>query len=151
MSLSRTPVAVNLSEDYSDSDVSAYAPDPRSPNIDPKSRVAMPVPLSPAADSLDNREAIEARLAGLKQIEEANAYRYDILIAKRQRKDDRTNHRRNLEDQQIGNARIRKNERVQARRAPEDAAFDQIDRAIHEEESVSRGVFESQPLILTHH
>ena len=137
VSMSRPPVATYPNEDLSDSDVSAYAPDPRSPSIDPKSMVASPVPVPPLTASPESRDAIEARLADLKRVEETNAHRFEILTSKRQRKDDRTRNRRYQEDQQIYAGRARKDERIRARRAPEDEAFDRIDRAIHDEESVS--------------
>lgn len=144
MSVSRPPIAAYPNEDFSDSDVSAYAPDPRSPHVDPRSMVASPVPVPTGAASPESRDAIEARLQDLKRIEEANGYRYEILVSKRQRKDDRTRNRRYQEDQQIYAARARKDERIRARRAPEDEAFDRVEKAIHDEESVSTSNHRSQ-------
>ena len=137
VSMSRPSVAAFPNEDASDSDVSTYAPDPRSPHVDPRSTVASPVPIPPLAATPESRDAIEARLQELKRVEEANGFRYEILATKRQRKDDRTRNRRYHEDQQILSARARKDERVRARRAPEDEAFDRVEKAVHDEESVS--------------
>jgi hypothetical protein len=133
MSIEKKPAS---SEDASDSDVSTYTPDPRYPGVDPGVYLTKPVEPPPA--NLETKEAIEARLTELASIEKENAYRYELLSSKRQRKDDKTRQRRAIEDHRIQTARANKDERVRFRRVPQDNAFAQVDRAIDAEEFALR-------------
>src|SRR5436305_10679961 len=135
-------------EDASDSDVSTYNPDPRNPGVD--SKVYLTNPIQPQPANPETKEAIEARIAELENIEKENANRYNLLSSKWQRKDDKTRQRREIEDHRIRTARAKKDERVRQRRAPEDNAFSLVDRAIDAEEFVLRyklkRLKKSQPL-----
>ena len=134
--MSRPSIDPASLEDLSDSDVSTYNPDPRNPGVDPKVYLTNPVQPPPA--NPETKDAIEARIVELENIEKENAYRFDLLSSKRQRKDDKTRQRRAIEDHRIQNARANKDERVRARRAPQDNAFAQVDRAIDAEEFALR-------------
>jgi hypothetical protein len=134
--MSRPSIDPASFEDASDSDVSTYNPDPRTPGVDPKVYLTNPVQPPPA--NPETKEAIEARIAELESIEKENSYRFDLLSSKRQRKDDKTRQRRAIEDHRIHTARTNKDERVRLKRAPQDNAFAQVDRAIDAEEFALR-------------
>lgn len=136
LAMSRQAIDPASLEDASDSDVSTYNPDPRNPGVDPKVYLTNPVQPPPA--NPETKEAIEARIVELENIEKENAYRYELLSSKRQRKDDKTRQRRTVEDHHIQRARLNKDERVRLRRAPQDNAFLQVDRAIDAEEFALR-------------
>jgi hypothetical protein len=136
LAMSRPSIDPASFEDASDSDVSTYNPDPRNPGVDPKVYLTNPVQPPPA--NPETKEAIEARIAELENIEKENTYRYDLLCSKRQRKDDKIRQRRAMEDHRIQTARANKDERVRFRRAPQDNAFAQVDRAIDAEEFALR-------------
>jgi hypothetical protein len=136
LAMSRQSIDPASFEDASDSDVSTYNPDPRNPGVDPKVYLTNPVQPPPA--NPETKEAIEARITELENIEKENAYRYELLSSKRQRKDDKTRQRRAIEDHRLQTARANKDERVRFRRAPQDNAFAQVDRAIDAEEFALR-------------
>jgi hypothetical protein len=151
LAMSRPSIDPASFEDASDSDVSTYNPDPQNPGVDPKVYLTNPVQPPPA--NPETKEAIEARITELENIEKENAYRFELLLSKRQRKDDKTRQRRAIEDHtiqrrtiddhtiqrraiedyRIQRARASKDERVRFRRAPQDDAFAQTDRAIDAE------------------
>src|SRR5207248_1004046 len=74
----------------------------------------------------------------LEKIEKENAYRFELLSSKRQRKDDKTRQRRAIEDHRIRAARDNKDERVRNRRALQNNAFAKVERAIDAEEFALR-------------
>ena len=134
--MSRPSIDPASFEDLSDSDVSTYNPDPRNPGVDPKVYLTNPVQPPPA--NPETKEAIEARIVELENIEKENAYRFDLLSSKRQRKDDKTRQRRANEDHRMQTARANKDERVRARRVPQNNAFAEVDRTIDLEEFALR-------------
>jgi hypothetical protein len=105
--MSRQSIDPTSLEDTSDSGVSTYNPDPCNPDVEYLTNQVQPQPANP-----ETKKAIEARIAELENIEKENAYRYDLLSSKRQRKDDKTRQRREIEDHRIQTARANKDERV---------------------------------------
>jgi hypothetical protein len=75
--MSRPSVDPASFEDASDSDVSTYNPDPRNPGVDPKVYLTNPVQPPPA--NPETKEAIEARITELENIEKENAYRIVVI------------------------------------------------------------------------
>lgn len=73
-------------------------------------------------------------------MEEHNIKKYELLKAKRARKDDKIRRKREIQDQKwaaIVEARQRRDARIDARRTREDTAFSQFfDHELEEEENV---------------
>lgn len=105
------------------------------------SPLTAPIPLPPPASkhALESSDAVQARLDELQRVEEHNIKKYELLKAKRSRKDEKILRRREIQDKKwaaIVEARQRRNDRIEARRKREDAAFSQFDHELEEEESV---------------
>ncbi|KAL2392518.1 hypothetical protein ABEF94_000094, partial [Exophiala dermatitidis] len=78
----------------------------------------------------------------LARVEEHNIKKYELLKAKRARKDDKIRRKREIQDQKwaaIVEARQRRDARIDARRTREDTAFSQFfDHELEEEENSLR-------------
>ncbi|KIW74435.1 hypothetical protein Z517_12375 [Fonsecaea pedrosoi CBS 271.37] len=99
-----------------------------------------PIPLPPPASkhALESSDAVQARLDELQRVEDHNVKKYDLLRAKRARKDDKIRRRREFQDKKwalIMEARQRRDARIEARRRREDAAFVQFDHELEDEEN----------------
>jgi hypothetical protein len=97
---------------------------------------------------LESPDAVQGRLDELQRVEDHNVKKYDLLKAKRTRKDEKIRRRREIQDQRwnaILEARQRRDARIEARRRREDAAFSQFDHELEEEESVG-----PSPLVLVY-
>ncbi|KIX94557.1 uncharacterized protein Z520_09603 [Fonsecaea multimorphosa CBS 102226] len=104
------------------------------------SPLTAPIPLPPPASkhALESPDAVQARLDELQRVEDHNVKKYDLLRAKRARKDEKIRRRRDIQDKKwalIVEARQRRDARIEARRRREDAAFAQFDHELEEEES----------------
>lgn len=102
----------------------------------------VPLPPQPSKHALESSDAVQARLDELQRVEEHNIKKYDLLKAKRARKDDKIRRKREIQDKKwaaILDSRQRRDHRIGVRRKREDAAFSQFfDHELEEEESVSR-------------
>ena len=126
-----------MNPESSDSDVSVGGGD----EYRFASPLTAPIPLPPPASkqSLESLEAVQARLDELLRVEDHNVKKYDLLKAKRARKDDKIRRRREIQDRKwtaLLEARQRRDARIEARRRREDAAFSQFDHELEDEESV---------------
>ena len=99
-----------------------------------------PLPPPPSKHALEQSDAVQARLDELQRVEEHNIKKYDLLKAKRTRKDEKIRRRREIQEKKwaaIMETRQRRDARIGARRKREDAAFAQFfDHELEEEESV---------------
>lgn len=126
-----------MNPESSDSDVSVGGGDEyrfASPLTAP-----IPLPPPPSKHALESSDAVQARLDDLQRIEDHNVKKYDLLRAKRARKDEKIRRNREIQDQKwnlIVEARQRRDSRIAVRRRREDAAFVQFDHDLEEEESV---------------
>ncbi|KIW62202.1 hypothetical protein, variant [Phialophora macrospora] len=125
-----------MDPESSDSDVSVGGGD----EYRVASPLTAPIPLPPPASkhALESSDAVQARLDELQRVEDHNVKKYDLLKAKRTRKDEKIRRRREIQDQKwnaILEARQRRDARIEARRRREDAAFSQFDHELEEEES----------------
>ncbi|EXJ77257.1 hypothetical protein A1O3_10415 [Capronia epimyces CBS 606.96] len=102
----------------------------------------IPLPPPPSKHALESSDAVQARLDELQRVEEHNIKKYDLLKAKRARKDEKIRRKREIQDKKwsaILDARQRRDTRIQARRGREDAAFSQFfDQELEEEETSLR-------------
>lgn len=101
----------------------------------------VPLPPPPSKHALESSDAVSARLDELLRVEEHNIKKYDLLKAKRNRKDEKIRRKREIQDKKIAaitEARRRRDARIEARRKREDAAFTQFDHELEDEESVSQ-------------
>ncbi|KAL2408295.1 hypothetical protein ABEF93_000929 [Exophiala dermatitidis] len=102
----------------------------------------IPLPPPPSRHALESSDAIQARLDELARVEEHNIKKYELLKAKRARKDDKIRRKREIQDQKwaaIVEARQRRDARIDARRTREDTAFSQFfDHELEEEENSLR-------------
>jgi hypothetical protein len=99
----------------------------------------IPLPRPASKHALESSDAVQARLDELQRVDDHNVKKYNLLKAKRARKDDKIRRRREIQDKKwnaIQEARQRKDARIQARRRREDAAFTQFDHELEDEESV---------------
>jgi hypothetical protein len=100
----------------------------------------IPLPPPPSKHALESADAVQARLDELSRVETHNDKKYDLLKAKRQRKDEKIRRRREAQDKKwatILDARQRRDARIAARRKREDAAFTQFfEHDLDEEETV---------------
>ncbi|ETI20129.1 hypothetical protein G647_08163 [Cladophialophora carrionii CBS 160.54] len=124
-----------MDPESSDSDVSVGGGD----EYRLASPLTAPIPLPPPASkhALESPDAVQARLDELQRVEDHNVKKYDLLRAKRSRKDEKIRRRREFQDQKwaaIIEARRRRDARIEARRRREDAAFSQFDHELEEEE-----------------
>ncbi|EXJ54765.1 hypothetical protein A1O7_10106 [Cladophialophora yegresii CBS 114405] len=124
-----------MDPESSDSDVSVGGGD----EYRVASPLTAPIPLPPPASkhALESPDAVQARLDELQRVEDHNVKKYDLLRAKRTRKDEKIRRRREVQDQKwaaIMDARRRRDARIEARRRREDAAFSQFDHELEEEE-----------------
>lgn len=100
----------------------------------------VPLPAPPSKHALESSDAVSARLDELLRVEEHNIKKYDLLKAKRNRKDDKIRRKREIQDKKMAaimEARQRRDARIEARRRREDAAFASFDHELEEEEGVS--------------
>jgi hypothetical protein len=100
-----------------------------------------PIPLPPPASkhALESSDAVQGRLDELQRVEDHNVKKYELLRAKRARKDEKIQRRREVQDRKwsaILEARQRRDARIEARRRREDAAFSQFDHDLEDEEQV---------------
>ncbi|KIX05531.1 uncharacterized protein Z518_06403 [Rhinocladiella mackenziei CBS 650.93] len=99
----------------------------------------IPLPPPPSKQALESSDALQARLDELQRVEEHNFKKYDLLKAKRARKDEKIRRKREIQDKKwaaIIDARQRRDARIEARRKREDAAFSQFfDHELEEEEN----------------
>ncbi|KAK5366383.1 hypothetical protein LTS13_008144 [Exophiala xenobiotica] len=99
----------------------------------------IPLPPPPSKHALESADAVQARLDELSRVETHNDKKYDLLKAKRQRKDEKIRRRREAQDKKwatILDARQRRDARIAARRKREDAAFTQFfEHDLDEEET----------------
>ncbi|KIV97682.1 hypothetical protein, variant 2 [Exophiala mesophila] len=112
-----------MEAESSDSDVSLGGGDDRGLTA------PLPLPPPPSKHALESSDGVQHRLDQLSKVEEMNIRKYDILKAKRKRKDERIRHKRDLQDRKwatITEARRRRDARIEARRKREDAAFTQF-------------------------
>jgi len=113
----------------------------------------VPLPPPPSKHALESSDAVQARLDELQRVEEHNIKKYDLLKAKRARKDDKIRRKREIQDKKwatITEARQRRDARIEARRKREDAAFSQFfDNELEDEESVCSSIQSSPPITLT--
>lgn len=100
----------------------------------------IPLPPPPSKHALESPDAVQGRLDELQRVEEHNIKKYELLKAKRARKDEKIRRRREIQDKKwaaILEARRRRDARIEARRKREDAAFSQFfDQELEEEENV---------------
>jgi hypothetical protein len=100
-----------------------------------------PLPPPPSKHALEQSDAVQARLNELQRVEEHNIKKYDLLKAKRARKDEKIRQKRESQDRKwtaIMEARQRRDARIEARRKREDSAFARFfEQELDEEESVS--------------
>ncbi|OAP55517.1 hypothetical protein AYL99_10490 [Fonsecaea erecta] len=134
----RSPIMLDtMDPESSDSDVSVSA----SEEYRHTGPLTAPIPLPPPASkhALESSDAVQARLDELQRVEDHNVKKYDLLRAKRARKDEKIRRRREYQDKKwslIMEARQRRDARIEARRRREDAAFAQFfDRDLEDEES----------------
>lgn len=128
-----------MEPESSDSDVSAAGLEGSSF----ASPITKPIPLPPppSKHALESPEAIEARLGELQRVEAHNIKKFDLLKAKRARKDERIRRKREAQDKKwdaILQARQRRDARIDVRRRRENTVFAQFfDRDFDEEDDVS--------------
>lgn len=100
----------------------------------------IPLPPPPSKHALESTDAVQARLNDLQRVEEHNIKKYDLLKAKRARKDEKIRRKREIQDKKwaaIVEARQRRDARIAARRKREDAAFAQFfEHDLDDEENV---------------
>ena len=99
----------------------------------------MPLPHSASKHALELPDAVQGRLDDLQRVDDHNAKKYNLLKAKRARKDDNIRQRREIQDRKwnaILEARQRRDGRINARRTREDAAFSNFDQELDKEETV---------------
>ncbi|KEF58416.1 uncharacterized protein A1O9_06342, partial [Exophiala aquamarina CBS 119918] len=133
----RSPVVTRdpMDPESSDSDVSVGGGDEyrfASPLTAP-----VPLPAPPSKHALESSDAVSARLDELLRVEEHNIKKYDLLKAKRNRKDDKIRRKREAQDKKMAaimEGRQRRDARIEARRKREDAAFASFDHELEEEE-----------------
>lgn len=125
-----------LDPESSDSDVSVGGGDEYRALTAP-----LPLPPQPSKHALESSDGVQHRLDQLTKVEEMNIRKYDLLKAKRKRKDDRIRQKREIQDRKwaaITDARRRRDLRIQTRRKREDAAFTQFfEHELEDEENVS--------------
>jgi hypothetical protein len=100
----------------------------------------IPLPPPPSKHALESSDAVQARLNDLQRVEEHNIKKYDLLKAKRARKDEKIRRKRDIQDKKwaaIVEARQRRDARIGVRRKREDAAFAQFfEHDLDDEENV---------------
>lgn len=125
-----------MEPESSDSDVSVGGSDEYRALTAP-----LPLPPQPSKHALESSDGVQHRLDQLSKVEEMNIRKYDILKAKRKRKDERIRHKRDLQDRKwaaITEARRRRDARIESRRKREDAAFTQFfEHDLEDEETVA--------------
>lgn len=125
--------AYDMDPEASDSDVSATGSDTYRASSPP----AIPAKVPLATIRLESSDAVDNRLRELTRVEDRNFAKLERLKAKRQRMDDRTMRKREIQDRKIKaimDARQRRDNRIAARRAREDAEFKRVDEQLEEEE-----------------
>ncbi|EXJ57818.1 uncharacterized protein A1O5_12376 [Cladophialophora psammophila CBS 110553] len=98
----------------------------------------IPLPAPASKHALESSDAVQARLDELQRVEDHNVKKFDLLRAKRARKDDKIRRKRETQDRKwalIMEARQRRDARIEARRRREDMAFAQFDHDLEDEES----------------
>ncbi|KAJ9603059.1 hypothetical protein H2200_012354 [Cladophialophora chaetospira] len=128
-----------MDPESSDSDVSVDGGD----DYRFASPLTAPIPLPPPASkhALESPDAVQARIEELQRVEDHNVKKYDLLRAKRTRKDEKIRRRREIQDRRwaaLVEARHRRDARIEARRKREDAAFSQFDHELEEQDSSLR-------------
>ena len=124
-----------MDPESSDSDVSVTEEDRRA------SPLAFPMqpPPPPPKHILESADGVQNRLRDLSHVDDHNLRKLELLHAKRKRKDDRTAHKRGIQDRKIKailDARERRDARLNNRRSREDASFRVVDDQMVAEQTV---------------